>query len=324
MKSAASRKSGSQSPRRSRYLRRSNSSASTLPIMPSSYILDTCSRENTQLEVLSHSPEYICWNVFIAPPSLCNTRNSTLANNNWSTIRVSCMTPTNYTCTFCSNPFAPKQKPSNPHRAFCSLSCSAKQQTKEGRRWHRPKVIYTCIVCKTEFSGKRPSNKLRPFCSCSCAASYNNKKRARVFEPKSVSQRRTQNITTPCLTCQEPAFNKYCSIKCQHAHKRNMKITVWLNTGVTGCEWKQPQWIRDYIEKEQNGKCDICHNEKMWNGSYLMLILDHISGDASDNHRSNLRLICPNCDSQLPTFKSRNKNSARKYRRDRYAAGKSY
>lgn len=36
----------------------------------------------------------------------------------------------------------------------------------------------------------------------------------------------------------------------------------------------------------------------------------HIDGDASNNFRDNLRLVCPNCDSQLDTYKSRNKNSA--------------
>ena len=48
-----------------------------------------------------------------------------------------------------------------------------------------------------------------------------------------------------------------------------------------------------------------------WNGNELHFILDHIDGDASRNDRDNLRLICPNCDNQLPTYKSRNKNSAR-------------
>jgi hypothetical protein len=39
--------------------------------------------------------------------------------------------------------------------------------------------------------------------------------------------------------------------------------------------------------------------------------------------RENLRLICPNCDSQLPTFKMRNRGRGRHSRRQRYADGKS-
>ena len=42
----------------------------------------------------------------------------------------------------------------------------------------------------------------------------------------------------------------------------------------------------------------------------------HIDGDASNNFRDNLRLVCPNCDSQLDTYKSRNKNSTRTHRKD--------
>ncbi|WIM86214.1 hypothetical protein PT015_14985 [Candidatus Mycobacterium wuenschmannii] len=42
------------------------------------------------------------------------------------------------------------------------------------------------------------------------------------------------------------------------------------------------------------------------------------------NRRENLRLICPNCDSQLPTYKARNRGSGRHYRRQRYANGQSY
>lgn len=64
--------------------------------------------------------------------------------------------------------------------------------------------------------------------------------------------------------------------------------------------------------KEQDNKCAICGCEPIWNSKPLVFVLDHIDGDASNNRRENLRMICPNCDSQLPTFKSKNKNSTRR------------
>lgn len=43
--------------------------------------------------------------------------------------------------------------------------------------------------------------------------------------------------------------------------------------------------------------------------------MDHIDGNAANNFRNNYRAICSNCDSQLDTYKSKNKNGARSYYR---------
>ena len=58
----------------------------------------------------------------------------------------------------------------------------------------------------------------------------------------------------------------------------------------------------------------MCDQTSEWNNKPLVMILDHIDGDASHNTRDNLRCVCPNCDSQLDTYKSKNKNSTRNYR----------
>jgi 5-methylcytosine-specific restriction endonuclease McrA len=53
----------------------------------------------------------------------------------------------------------------------------------------------------------------------------------------------------------------------------------------------------------------------MWCGKPVPLELDHIDGDPENNVRENLRLICPNCHAQTPTYKGKNvgkvKNSKR-------------
>lgn len=54
-------------------------------------------------------------------------------------------------------------------------------------------------------------------------------------------------------------------------------------------------------------KCGICGLEAIWLGKPMPLILDHINGVNNDNRKENLRFVCSNCDSQLPTYKARNK-----------------
>lgn len=58
--------------------------------------------------------------------------------------------------------------------------------------------------------------------------------------------------------------------------------------------------------KEQ--KCELCGTSH-WRGEQLSLILDHINGINDDHRLVNLRIICPNCDSLLPTFCGRNKKN---------------
>jgi hypothetical protein len=53
-------------------------------------------------------------------------------------------------------------------------------------------------------------------------------------------------------------------------------------------------------------ECGICGIGPEWNDKPMPLILDHINGINNDNRLENLRFVCSNCDSQLPTYKSRN------------------
>lgn len=53
-------------------------------------------------------------------------------------------------------------------------------------------------------------------------------------------------------------------------------------------------------------ECDKCGNKGFWEGERLSLQLDHINGDSYDHRLDNLRILCPNCHSQTPTFGSKN------------------
>lgn len=51
-----------------------------------------------------------------------------------------------------------------------------------------------------------------------------------------------------------------------------------------------------------SNKCELCGQEPEWKGKKLIMVLDHISGINDDYRIENLRLLCPNCNSQQGTF----------------------
>ena len=52
-------------------------------------------------------------------------------------------------------------------------------------------------------------------------------------------------------------------------------------------------------------KCKECGISE-WNGKELICHLDHINGDSTDHRKKNLRMLCPNCHSQTPTYCGKN------------------
>lgn len=113
--------------------------------------------------------------------------------------------------------------------------------------------------------------------------------------------------------------HKFCSLQCSKdfrtVNKENLyeqRYQQWLNGEDLGL--KNPRaLIREFIVKRDGYKCSCC-GINTWNGKDITLWADHIDGDATNNHPSNFRLICPNCDSQSDTFGAKNYGNGRKAR----------
>jgi hypothetical protein len=82
-------------------------------------------------------------------------------------------------------------------------------------------------------------------------------------------------------------------------------------------------YLRWRLEKGMPERCDnvkcVFHTQPLeWNGIPLKLILDHCDGNRYDNSPANIRLLCPNCDSQLPTRGGANRGRVRDRTEDGY------
>lgn len=123
-----------------------------------------------------------------------------------------------------------------------------------------------------------------------------------------------------CLNCGKDISHKfgskYCDNKCQGEYQAKQKYNYFLTSP---SEFQRANFnlhiVKRFILEEQSHTCAICGMEDNWNEKDLVFIIDHIDGNAANNTRENLRCVCPNCDSQLPTYKSKNKNGARYYYR---------
>lgn len=70
-------------------------------------------------------------------------------------------------------------------------------------------------------------------------------------------------------------------------------------------------WLKTRLLREGllASVCSICGQGNVWQGNPLTLILDHINGINNDHRLQNLRMVCPNCNAQLPTSRGQGKGA---------------
>lgn len=117
--------------------------------------------------------------------------------------------------------------------------------------------------------------------------------------------------TYECLCCnaevtKKNTAGKYCSNVCQKTYETNEKLRLWLEEDVK----LGKQIVRKYLKELHGDKCSVCSLDG-WLGKAIDLEIDHTDGNPYNNRPENLRLICPNCHSQTPTFKNKNRGNGR-------------
>jgi hypothetical protein len=172
-----------------------------------------------------------------------------------------------------------------------------------------------CKACDEPLPYKRRHD---TFCSQSCSATHNNK-----------GVRRHGNEPTLCLNCGKRTKKygmRFCSNSCPQEYQHKEYIKDWLAGRVSGNRVggeTVSSHIKRWLRETRGKRCEIC-GTTIWCGESVPLLMDHIDGDWKRTVPDNLRLVCGNCDMQLPTYKNRNKGKGRFARRERYAQGKSY
>lgn len=119
-----------------------------------------------------------------------------------------------------------------------------------------------------------------------------------------------------CLYCnkelsQNQRNNTYCSVECSIKAKKDKKINDWLNGKFDGLRGKNSlsTTIREYLLETRNYSCELCGWNKI-NPTTGKVPLDihHKDGNYLNNNIDNLQVLCPNCHSLTPNYKSLNKS----------------
>ena len=187
---------------------------------------------------------------------------------------------------------------------FCNSSCSAKYNNKHRSISFDPKndkrtKIVECCICNIEIEVniRSPKN----YCKC-------DKCKAKKFTKIYLNKGKPKPICPVCDTTLEKFGSICCSNECASIHRKNVQHEQIRASNGT-CHGIRV--LKQFLIDTTGHKCCICNGEE-WNEMPMPLVIDHINGRAKDNRLENLRLVCGNCDMQLPTYKSKNKNSDRK------------
>ena len=150
-----------------------------------------------------------------------------------------------------------------------------------------------CPKCEAEH------NKPGTFCSRACANSRKFSEESRLRKSKAVKAFYKEN---------EPKPSKFKGSK-RPIERTEKQLKTCIEKSIVkfqNGQVKDNSTLKKVLAHLRGYKCEECSLTE-WRGKALMLDIDHIDGNNKNNTPSNVRLLCPNCHRQTPTWGNKNR-----------------
>lgn len=155
-----------------------------------------------------------------------------------------------------------------------------------------------CEKCGNPHDGSYGSGR---FCSVACKNSHTSLiKREETNQKVSATMQRLYAEGIIVIPTQTPEYVEKATAAIRKRARRIFDETSWESLTRAGK-------IKRVLE-EQEGRCQRCGIND-WMETPIRFELHHLDGNSKNNSRENCVLYCPNCHSQTPNFRGKNKGS---------------